>query len=105
MHAALNDAKRRVVQTAAERLGKAERVGKDTGEMKVAQDNFRVLEASLKNLLDQVKAHEQLAAKFAQSSAQRRIFGFCCCSSGNNRTHFLSCDSLANVCHRAGGYP
>ena len=63
---AFKDAKRRIVQSAAEGLGKAERVKKDEEQMKEALDGFKAFETEVKTLYDNLKATQVATAKWTE---------------------------------------
>jgi len=62
----LKDAKRRVVQKAAEAMGSAQRVGLDAEEYQDAVSNFKKLESDLKDVLDGIKSSRDTTAKWTE---------------------------------------
>jgi len=80
---ALKDAKRRIVQQAAENLGKAERVARDEEAMKEALENFKAFEHELKTLAEQLKLAQAATAKWTE-----RNLGF-----AEEMSKFFSTDS------------
>jgi len=62
----LKDAKRRVVQKAAEAMGSAQRVGLDAEEYQDAVSNFKKLESDLKDVLDSIKSSRDTTAKWTE---------------------------------------
>ncbi|KAH9254573.1 hypothetical protein BASA81_007330 [Batrachochytrium salamandrivorans] len=67
---AITDAKRRLLQTAAEKLGNAERVTRDETQMKQLLEDFKLLEGSLKTLHEMLKAKELAEQRNALASNQ-----------------------------------
>lgn len=67
---AITDAKRRLLQTAAEKLGNAERVTWDETQMKQLLEDFKLLEGSLKALHEMLKAKELAEQRSALAGNQ-----------------------------------
>jgi len=62
------DVKRRIIQTAAENFGKAERVTKDQEVLRDSLDQFKTYEVELKTILDQLKSTQAATEKWTEKN-------------------------------------